>query len=222
MIERYFSVDMPFWRFSLNALAVSCGGLVPLLLIYVALRPGFGPMLMDNGLALRLFLRQVVTNGLLAVFTVNYLGFFLYAVVAARNFPDGALARLLLIDPPLRVAVFIVLHGLIYFLSADWFGSFGGDHWLALRVVGPTLAASARFSNLSGVYFYATLGSAIPVYATAIHRLLVRRSARRATVGPLASVLRGRPAAVVLAFGLFAVSALLLTGSAATIVILQA
>jgi hypothetical protein len=220
MMERYFAVDMPFWRFLLNTLVVSCAGLVPLLLLYVALTPGFGPMLINNGFALRLFLRQVVTNGLLVVFTVNYLGFFLYAALVAQRGREAA-AAVLLIDPPLRIVTFILLHGLIYFLSADWFGSFGGDHWLALRVVAPTLARSAAFANLSGVYLYATLGSAVPVYTVAIDRLLARQAVRRSPLGRLADRLPGRSAAILLAFGLFAVCVLLLTGVATAIVYLQ-
>ncbi len=222
MIDRYFATDMPFWRFALNTLAVSGLCLIPLLLVYVGSTPGFGPMLLDGGTALRLFLRQVVTNGLLVVFTVNYTGFFLYAALKAERGRDDASALVLLIDPPLRVVLFILLHGLIYFLSADWFRSFGGDHWLALRVVGPTLARSALFANLSGVYFYATLGSAAPVYTVAITQLLANRAGQRTWFSPLLHALPRRFAAVLLAVALFAACALLLTAVATGIVYLQA
>ena len=222
MIERYFAVDMPAWRFLLNTLAVSCLALLPLLLLYVWLTPGFGSLLLDNGLAMGRFLRQVVTNGFLVVFTINYLGFFLYAALIARYGRIRASARILLIDPPSRVVVFVFLHALIYFFSADWFGSFGGDHWLALRVVGPTLARSALFANLSGVYFYATLGSAFPVYRAAIGRLIARNAHRGTWFAPLVNALPRPWAPIVLALALFAVSALLLTGVAAAITYLQA
>ena len=33
-------------------------------------------------------------------------------------------ARVLLFDLPARVIIFILLHGVIYVISADWFGSF--------------------------------------------------------------------------------------------------
>lgn len=221
MMDRYFAIDMPFWRFGLNALVVSCVGLLSLLPIYVALTPGFGHMLMSNGLALRLFLRQVLTDGLFVVFTVNYLGFYLYAELAARSGRDNVPALVLLIDPLLRAFIFVVLHGLIYYLSADWFGSFGGDHWLALRVVAPTLVRSALFANLEGVYFYATLGSALPIYTVVIDRLLAQDAARRHLFGPLVQILPGRSAAIFLALCLFAVCAILLTAIAMAIVYIQ-
>lgn len=221
MIERYFSINMPIWRFSFNTLVVSCAGLFPLLVIYIALTPAFAPLLLNNQMALSRFLREVVTNGLPVVFTVNYLSFFLYAVRADGRGGEDALASILLIDPPLRVGIFILLHGLIYFFSADWFGSFGGDHWLALRVVAPTLTRSALFANLSGVYFYATLGSALPVYTTVIEPLLARPAVRRTWFGPLAQMMPGRSAAILLALILFAASALLLTALTMAIEYLQ-
>ena len=70
-MTRYFALDIPFHRFVANTLIVSCLSLVPLLLFYVLLTPGFAAMLLDNRLALGRFLRQVATNGLPAVFVIN-------------------------------------------------------------------------------------------------------------------------------------------------------
>lgn len=207
MIDRYFAIDTPFWRFFFNTLVISCLCLFPLLLIYVALTPGFGPMLMNDGLTLHLFLRQVVTDGLLVVFLVNYLGFLLYVVLAGPHGRSNRQRLVLVIDPPFRAVTFIFLHGLIYFNSADWFGSFNGDHWLALRVVGPTLARSALFANLEGVYLYATLFSTLPVYTVVIGRLLSRDMAMH-------RILPQRLTAILLAVGLSAVCALLVTAIA--------
>lgn len=218
MLERYFAIEMPIWRFAFNTLIVSCAGIAPLLLIYVALTPGFGQMLLNDGFALQLLMRQVLTNGLVVVFIVNFLCFFLYASATARHGPDRAAKFVLTVDPVLRTVVFIGLHGLIYFFSADRFGSFGGDHWLALRVVGPTLASSAMFANLSGVYLYATIGSALPVYATAIGTLLAHRAA---PPSDRRQFLPDRTMALLLGLVLFAIDALLLTGVALTIAYIQ-
>lgn len=103
--------------------------------VFVALTPGFGSILLENGPALRRFLRQVLTNGIPVVFAVNYLSFFLYAAAAERQ---GTLSSpILIVDLPSRICVFLVLHGVIYFVSADWFGSFGGDRWVSLACSRP-------------------------------------------------------------------------------------
>ncbi len=219
-MEKYFNTNMPFLRFARNTLIVSCLGLIPLLLLYIALTPGFGAMLC-NGLAFSRFFRQVVTNGLPVVFAVNYVSFFLYAVSVAKQREEAAHARVLLIDLPARVIIFVLLHGVIYFLSAGWFGSFGGDRWLALQVVGPTLIRSAFFENISGVYLYATLVSALPLYVTVIDRSLEKGTWRPEWLWGLVCKLPGKLGSIVLALVLFVVFTLALTGAAAVIVKLQ-
>lgn len=161
----HFSLEMPFSRFARNVAVVSLAALLPLLVLYIASRPGFGALLLSNGPAFKRFLRQVLTNGLPVVFLVNYVGFFLFAWWSAR--PHGTTNRgaLILADMAARLVAFILLHAVIYVVSADWFGSFGGSRATALRVVAPTLARSALFGNISGVYLYATLLSALPIYA---------------------------------------------------------
>ena len=210
-MQRYFALDMPAVRFARNTLVASLLGLLPLLVLYIALTPGFAAQLMGGGPALGRFLRQVLTNGLPVVFAVNYVGFFLFAWAVDRHPGGRGRALVLLVDLPVRVVLFIILHAVIYAVSADWFGSFGGSRLTALRVVAPTLAQSALFQNISGVYLYATLVSALPLYVAAIVR-----SDR------LGKLPHRFPAGLVLAalalFGLFAV---LLTAVAKLIVRLQ-
>ncbi len=110
---------------------------------------------MTNTAALGRFSRQVVTNGLPAVFVVNYVGF-----VATSRFCEKANVSArnhILLDGSVRGVVFVGLHVLVYVFSADLYGSFGGDRWTAFRVVGPTLERSYLFENISGVYLYALL-----------------------------------------------------------------
>jgi len=210
-MQQYFALDMPAVRFARNTLVASLLGLLPLLVLYIALTPGFAAQLMGGGPALGRFLRQVLTNGLPVVFAVNYVSFFLFAWAVDRHPGGGGRALVLLVDLPMRVVLFIILHAVIYAVSADWFGSFGGSRLTALRVVAPTLAQSALFQNISGVYLYATLVSALPLYVAAIER-----SDR------LGKLPHRFPAGLVLAalalFGLFAV---LLTAVAKLIVRLQ-
>ena len=225
VIKHLFDIKMPFWLFARNTLIVSCLSLLPLLLLYILLSPGFADMLLDNRMALVRFLRQVVTNGLPVVFVVNYVSFFLYALMNDGSRSTNVPKLILLIDLPVRVIVFVALHGLIYVISADWFGSFGGDRWQAIRVVGPTLMRSAFFENVSGVYFYATMVSALPLYTTAIQRILGEHSGRKTLLRSFINVFSDKfgqaVGRVVIALILLAASALLLTGFAALVVLLQ-
>ena len=207
LMQRYFAIDMPGLRFARNTLVFSLFGLTPVLLAYVALTPNFGAILLGGGAPLGRFLRQVVTNGLPVVFLLNYVSFFLFAWSVAKPGKSYSLRLVLLIDLPVRVFGFVALHAAIYVLSADWFGSFGGRRTTALLVVAPTLVRSALFENISGVYLYATLVSALPLYVTAID------SSER--LGQLAKVLPGRSGAVLFALVLFAFAVLALTGFSA-------
>lgn len=210
-MHRHFCLDMSFPRFAWNTLLFSLAGLIPLLALFVALTPGFGDMLADGGPALGLFLRQVATNGLPVVFVVNYVAFFLFAWMNSADGP--APAAILLIDLPVRIVVFVALHAIIYVASARWFGSFGGSPATALQVVGPTLARSVFFENISGVYLYATMVGAIPLYASAI--------ARAPRLAALARRIPGGWGDAVLAFAIFGVFVFGLTVLAAAIVQLQ-
>ncbi len=211
-MERYFALEMPAVQFARNTLIISVLGLVPPLFLYIALTPGFSAHLTAGGPALERFVRQVLTNGVPVVFAVNYAGFFLYAWMNARRSGGQSRVLLLLIDLPLRMALFIVLHSIIYVFSADWFGSFGGSRLTALHVVAPTLARSALFENLSGVYLYATLVSAVPLYVAVL----------QSSDGPrLARCLPGRIGAVLTAIVLFGSFTLALTVVATLIVWLQ-
>lgn len=212
-MERHFSIEMPGVLFLRNVLFFSLAALSPFLLLYVLLAPGFAPALAAGGPALGRFLRQVVTNGLPIVFAVNYISFFLFALTQrpASNRQDSA--AFVLLDLTIRVVLFLGLHALIYVLSADWFGSFGGSRKTALSVVAPTLARSAFFENISGVYLYATMVSALPLYVSAIKQSQVLRPYVR--LGPR------NFAVTILAVLSFGLSLALLTVVAATIAYLQ-
>jgi hypothetical protein len=209
-MQRYFTLDMPAARFARNTLVVSLLGLLPPLILYIALTPGFASHLMVGGPALGRFLRQVLTNGLPVVFVVNYVSLFLFAWAVDRHAGRQGWALVLLVDLPMRVVLFMILHAVIYALSANWFGSFGGSRLSALRVVAPTLAQSALFQNVSGVYLYATLASALPLYVTAIEGM--------DRLGKLSHRLPGRTIPVLAALALFGLCAVLLTAAATLIV----
>ena len=79
-MDRFFSISMPAAQFVRNVLLFSFAALLPVLLFYVLLAPGFAPALAAGGPALMRLLRQVATNGLPVVFAVNYVSFFLFAM----------------------------------------------------------------------------------------------------------------------------------------------
>lgn len=200
-LDRHFAVHLPFTRFARNVALLSLAGLGPVLGLYIAFAPGLGAHLGGSGAALGRFARQIVTNGLPVVFVVNALGLILFAQLRARRI---APLRALALDIPARIGGFIALHLAIYPASAMLFGSFGGDPVQALRVTGPTLAQSAGFANLSGIYLYATLVSALP-----LHMALVQEAAK--------NIRRPAPSGhvvVLAALAIFGLQALLLTGLA--------
>lgn len=161
-LDRWFRLDMPAARFGLHVLIVSAAGLVPALAVFIALSPGLAAHLASDATALMRFGRQILTNGVPVVLVVNFIGFVLFAARGRRG-PVATLG----VDLAARLAAFIGLHAVIYPASALWFDSFGGDPAQALRVVAPTLAAAAGFSNLSGAYLYATLLGAAPLAGAA-------------------------------------------------------
>lgn len=205
--DRYFSVTQPFTRFARNTILLSLIGLAPVLALYIALMPGFWSHLASADEALARFSRQILTNGLPVVFVLNTLGFVLFSRLRADRVRPGVV---LAIDVPARIGAFIALHLVIYPASALMFGSFGGDPLQALRVVGPTLAQAAAFGNLSGVYLYATLVSALP-----LHMALVAAALDRAGFPP-----RSQAGLALSAFAAFALQALVLTGVALLLVLL--
>jgi len=160
--RKHFSLNLPFGLFCLNLTLLSILSLLPFLVFFVALTPDFAKILVTNTTALSRFSRQVVTNGLPVIFFINYIGF-IAANRVLQNTSRPALRHIAL-DISARAVAFVALHVLVYVLSADWFGSFGGDRRTALLVVGPTLERSFLFENISGVYLYALLPGAVFTY----------------------------------------------------------
>lgn len=200
-LDRHFSVALPFGRFARNIVLLSLAGLAPVLALYVALSPGLWGHLIATDAALGRFLRQIVTNGLPVVLILNAFSLILFAQLRASRLSP---ARTLAIDIAARIGAFIALHAVIYPASALLFGSFGGDPAQALRVVAPTLAQAAGFANLSGVYLYATLISAV-----ALHMALIGAAAQG-----LGLRVASMPVLILAALAIFGAQALLLTGVA--------
>ena len=173
-LESHFNPEIPFSRFFRNILLLSCFNILPLLLIFILLSSGFLTILATNATAFIRFNRQVLSNGVLVVFVINYIGFFSAKALQTRLRQHPVCY--LFLDGCIRAILFIALHALVYVISADLFGSFGGDRLTALQVVGPTLQRAYAFENISSVYLYGTL---VGSYALYIAVLAPRKSAQR-------------------------------------------
>ena len=100
---------MPAAQFVRNVLLFSFAALLPVLLFYVLLAPGFAPALAAGGPALMRLLRQVATNGLPVVFAVNYVSFFLFAMTKQPKAGSRDTAFFVLVDVlPLEVGFVVV------------------------------------------------------------------------------------------------------------------
>ena len=197
--DRHFHTRLPAARFLLNTVLLSLAGLAPALGLYISLTPGFWGHLAGAPGAFGPFLRQVLTNGLPVVAAVNGVALLLFARVrAGRLRPLAALGM----DVAARPGLFAALHAMVFVASALMFGAFGGDPGQALGVLGPTLARAGGFGNLAGVYFLATLVSALPLHMALLARLFEERGAPAPPAAALA----------VAALGLFAVQVLVLVG----------
>ena len=161
-MRKMFDTALPAHRFIWRVLVFSSLSLLPFLALFVISTPGFATLLAGSPEALVRFARQVITNGVLVVFAVNYVGFLTTALRLSKGRATGAPA--LLGDALLRSGIFVGVHVLVYVGSARLFGSFGGDARTALEVVGPTLLRSAAFENISGSYLYALLPGAYCAY----------------------------------------------------------
>ena len=112
---------------------------------------------------------------------INYIGF-----ISAHAFQTRLRqppVRYLFLDGSIRAILFVVLHALIYVISADLLGSFGGDRLTALQVVGPTLQRAYAFESISSVYLYGIL---VGSYALYIAVLAPRETMKRLDAHALA------------------------------------
>ena len=87
-MQRLFSLELPFSRFAWNTLVASLAGLLPLLVLFIAMTPDLAGHLAGGGPALSRFVRQVLTNGVPVVFVVNYVAFFLVTKHLGRILRD--------------------------------------------------------------------------------------------------------------------------------------
>jgi hypothetical protein len=174
LMGRFFNADLPFFRFCWNVLLFSLLSMLPFLITYVAITPGFTVMLATNSTAFSRFMRQVMTNGLPVVFLINYAGF--VAASARLQRKKRSPYYYVILDGLGRAVLFVGLHAFVYVISVDLFGSFGGDRGTALQVVGPTLQRAWLFENISGAYLYSAIPGALVAHGALLRHFVTGNS----------------------------------------------
>ena len=168
LMNRLFPKEIGLVRLAAQTFVASLLALFAVLALFVVKTPVFlETVLQDRALALAV-MRQVMASGLPIVFVINLVGFSNFGALAHRHDAERGAAATIGMDLLTRGFLFFALHALSYYLAAVSYGSFGGDPATALRVVAPTLAGAALFSNLAGVYLYATAISALPFLMLAL------------------------------------------------------
>jgi hypothetical protein len=119
------------------------------------------------------FIFQLVGDGFLKVFLVNYIALLPHRFYVAQ-LPRAGLVTcfgLLALDVLFRLVLFFIVSAAIWYLFVQFGGSFGGDYGAALRSLPETFAYAARFADLTGVYLYASALSSLPLFLAVFLRM---------------------------------------------------
>ena len=172
LLRAYFSGRLPAWRFALNVLVFTLASMLLLMIVYVAITPGFFKSLVTDRQQLSAVVSQFLLDGLIKTFAANYIGFSIFAKRLEQG--DFDPLKSLFVDVIVKVVAFIAVTALIYQIYAQM-GSFTGSSQKALEAVRPTILAAAKFQNLTAVYLYSLAISSLPIYLAALlHAMAVR------------------------------------------------
>lgn len=182
-LRRMIGPDLPISRFLFSVTVSTLVGIAVFLLLYFMAVPGFFQQMWDDAFARGRVLRFVASYGLPVVFLCTYVSFFFQGLLLA-NLGRSSIPRLVFymaFDILMRLVVFALVSAGIFWLFARFFGSFGGSTAAALRAVPETLRGGIRFENLAGVYFYAAVFSAFPLFILLAMKALGRSALLRST-----------------------------------------
>lgn len=161
ILKIYFYRGIGALQFLRNIFLFSAGSFAAFLIVYIFTTPGFAGQLAGDPTARGVVIWQLLTNGVPLVLISNYVAFSLLMTRIDKN--EFNMTDIL-IDVGIRIAIFITMTAAYYSVSALYFGSFAGDVGMALQAVMPTMSLAANFRNLTGVYFYATVLSSLPLF----------------------------------------------------------
>lgn len=181
LLEPFLSHNEPALKFIRQVFFISLISLLVLLFVYVIRVPEILQQVRTRdgeNLNWSPIVRHILLNGLSVVFFVNYLSYFLYPWVIRWFRRDASSGRVILIavfDVLFRIVLYFVFSAIVYSLFATMFGSFGGSVTTAVSSVFSTFLYSVSLGNLAGVYFYAAMVGAFPIYTLAIARAFTSR-----------------------------------------------
>ena len=215
VIERWFYRGITKSKLLTISFCLSVVSTFLLLVPYVSLRPGLWSALYNDSVLRGHFLSQIALSGFPIVLALNLLGFQRVVEWVDRQNPESHLATEVTLEVVTRMFFFFGLHFVIFYAAATVFGSFGGNPAHALAAVAPTLQGAAWLGNLSGVYFYATAVSAVPLYM-----LQIRAHKRRGGFNK-SSVSTNRQPLLVWSTLIFISGAITMSGIAALLTFVQ-
>lgn len=176
LLKPFLSHDEPALKFLRRVLVISAISVLMLLFVYSARVPELLVQVRTrDGVSLTWgpIIRHILLNGLTVVFTVNYVSYSLYPWTITWLEKDVTAVRAVLVsifDIILRISLYFVSSAIVYSLFAKYFGSFGGSVETAVSSTFTTFLYSVSLGNMAGVYFYAAIVGAFPIYTLAIAR----------------------------------------------------
>lgn len=170
------SPRLPAGRFLRTVLISVLCGFAVFLIAYLTMVTGFARQIVNDGFAMWRVAQSVLIYGLPVAFLCAYMSFFLQGLLLDRIERSSVkiLIFYLIFDVAVRLAVFALLSVLVFAYFAQFHGRFGGSVLSAVRVVPATIASAATFSNIAGVYFYAAMFSAFPLFILLTLKIVAR------------------------------------------------
>ncbi|MEM9311509.1 MAG: hypothetical protein AAGA34_08685 [Pseudomonadota bacterium] len=173
VIRRYFPGRHALGTYLPNVLLLSALSLAAVNFVYWTNTGGFQNQF-ATGASTRVFLSQLVFDGLLKVFIVNWIAMLAYESYITRIASFGLVGcmGLVMMDVVLRLGLFLLVSAVIWSGFVAIFGSFQGDFQSAYEALPQTVRGATSFGNLTGTYIYANAIGALPMLLVVTLRIL--------------------------------------------------
>ncbi|MCE1236567.1 MAG: hypothetical protein LWW93_09435 [Hyphomicrobiales bacterium] len=173
-------------RFTASVLAAAAAALTIWSIAWFADADAFRAQVAADPFARGRILRALVLNGLPIVFLTTFAAHLVHSKLTVEHGVLGPLpSRRVGVDLAVRLAVFGIVVIAVFQLLVWGVGAFGGDPLAALAATPEILRRAVAFQDLFGVYLYATLFAATPLWAALLLEAATRRRWVAATLGAL-------------------------------------
>lgn len=165
-------------RFAASTFAASLAALTIWSIAWFADADAFRAQIAGDPFARGRILRALVVNGLPIVFAATFVANLVHSKLTVETgVLDARPSRRLGVDLAVRLAVFACVTIAAFQLFVALFHAFGGDPIAALAATPEILRRAVAFQDLFGVYLWAALFAAHPLYAAAVLEAATRRPA---------------------------------------------